>query len=77
MTREIDSRRADTIEAELELLMKTTETALDGVEPERKERIDKSALILSEPRRIRDLGHLAFYASKPCLVCGRDRTHIT
>jgi hypothetical protein len=45
------------------------------LEQDRKERIDKSALALSEPRRIRDLGHLAFVASKPCLVCGRNRAH--
>jgi hypothetical protein len=42
---------------------------------ERQERVDKSALALSEPRRVRDLGHLAFVASKPCLVCGRNRAH--
>jgi hypothetical protein len=42
---------------------------------ERQERIDKSALTLAEPRRIRDLGHLAFVASKPCLVCGKNRAH--
>jgi hypothetical protein len=45
------------------------------LEQERRERIDKSALVLSEPRRIRDLGHLAFVAAKPCLVCGRNRAH--
>lgn len=42
---------------------------------ERQERIDKSALALSEPKRLRDLGHLAFVASKPCLICGRNRAH--
>jgi hypothetical protein len=42
---------------------------------DRQERVDKSALLLSEPRRIRDLGHLAFVASKPCLVCGKNRAH--
>jgi DNA recombination protein Rad52 len=42
---------------------------------ERQDRIDKSRLALSEPRRERDLGHLAFVASKPCLICGRNRTH--
>lgn len=41
----------------------------------RRERIDKSALTLGEPRRIRDLGHLAFVGSKPCLVCGKNRAH--
>ena len=34
-------------------------------------KIDKSALTLSEPRRIRDKHHLKFVASQPCLVCGR------
>jgi hypothetical protein len=41
----------------------------------RQERVDKSALALSEPRRIRNSGHLAFVASKPCLICGRNRAH--
>ena len=45
------------------------------LDQDRKERIDKSALVLAEPRRIRDLGHLAFVAAKPCLVCGRNRAH--
>lgn len=41
----------------------------------RRERIDKSELALSEPRRIRNSGHLAFVASRPCLICGRNRAH--
>jgi len=32
-------------------------------------RIDKSALPLSEPRRLRDKEHLRFVASQPCLLC--------
>lgn len=42
---------------------------------ERSQRIDKSDLTISEPRRLRDLGHLAYVASKPCLICGRNRAH--
>ena len=42
---------------------------------ERRERVDKAALALSEPRRIRDPGHLASVAAKPCLICGRNRSH--
>jgi DNA recombination protein Rad52 len=42
---------------------------------DRQERIDKSALAQSEPKRIRNSGHLLFVASKPCLVCGRNRAH--
>lgn len=42
---------------------------------ERQERIDKAALTLSEPRRLRSSAHLAFVASRPCLICGRNRAH--
>ena len=35
-------------------------------------RIDKSALTIAEPKRIRDKAHLRFVASQPCLVCGRQ-----
>jgi hypothetical protein len=34
-------------------------------------KIDKAALMLSEPRRYRDKFHLGFVASQPCLLCGR------
>jgi ERF superfamily len=37
-------------------------------------RIQKSELILGEPRRHRDKAHLKFVASQPCLVCGRSPT---
>jgi Rad52/22 family double-strand break repair protein len=37
-----------------------------------RERIDKSALLLGEPKRIRDKQHLKFVAKQPCLVCGRQ-----
>ena len=33
--------------------------------------IDKSALMIPEPRRIRDRDHLKHVARQPCLVCGR------
>jgi ERF superfamily len=35
------------------------------------EAIDKSELLHSEPRRIRDKDHLRFVAKQSCLVCGR------
>ena len=35
-------------------------------------RIDKSALTIGEPKRIRDRAHLEFVASQPCLICGRQ-----
>jgi hypothetical protein len=37
--------------------------------------IDKSALPISAPRRIRDKDHLRYVASQPCLVCGRSPGH--
>lgn len=35
-------------------------------------KIDKSILTISEPKRLRDKGHLRFVAAHPCLVCGRQ-----
>ena len=35
-------------------------------------KIDKSALPIAEPKRLRDKAHLKFVASQPCLVCGRQ-----
>ena len=52
--------------------------ALDEAERlnrERQTRVDKSVLAVSEPARIRNSGHLAFVASRPCLICGRNRAH--
>ena len=37
--------------------------------------VDKSALPISAPRRVRDKDHLRFVASQPCLVCGRSPGH--
>ena len=33
--------------------------------------IDKSALAMPEPRRMRDRDHVRSIAQKPCLICGR------
>jgi ERF superfamily len=33
--------------------------------------IDKSALSIPEPRRVRDKAHVRFVSQQPCLVCGR------
>ena len=38
-------------------------------------KIDKSALTLSEPKRIRSKEHLRFVARQPCLICGRSPSH--
>ena len=39
-------------------------------------KIDKSALTISEPRRLRDKIHLEFVGSQPCLICGRSPADI-
>ena len=33
-------------------------------------KIDKSALAISEPKRVRSKAHLRFVATMPCVVCG-------
>ena len=40
--------------------------------PTRVKTIDKSALALPEPRRVRDREHLRYVTKQPCLVCGRQ-----
>ena len=55
----------------------TLPAQVDG--PGLRARIDKSELVLGEPRRIRDKDHLRYIASQPCVVCGRvpgDAHHI-
>src|SRR5262249_10170426 len=34
--------------------------------------IDKSQLVIAEPKRLRDKTHLKFVATQPCLICGRQ-----
>jgi len=35
-------------------------------------RVDKSLLVLPEPRRFRDKNHRKFVSKQPCLICGRQ-----
>ena len=55
--------------------------AKQNVEPrssssaEPRSKIDKSALALSEPRRVRSKEHLRFVAQQPCVICGRTPAH--
>ncbi len=37
--------------------------------------IDKSALPISAPRRVRNKEHLRYVAQQPCLICGRSPGH--
>jgi DNA recombination protein Rad52 len=39
------------------------------------EPVDKSALLLGAPKRIRDPEHLKFINTQPCLICGRAPVH--
>lgn len=40
-----------------------------------RQRVDKSALTISEPKRIRSKEHLKFVAGQPCVICGRKPSH--
>ena len=43
--------------------------------PKKRQRstvIDKSVLVLSEPRRVRDRDHVRYVATQACLICGRQ-----
>ena len=42
---------------------------------EAPDKIDKSVLTISEPKRHRCKEHLKFVAHQPCLVCGRSPSH--
>jgi hypothetical protein len=46
-------------------------TAQNGTEPTSIGTVDKSALMIAAPRRVRDSEHLEYVATLPCLVCGR------
>jgi hypothetical protein len=58
---------AETIQAK----MKPPAAQSAVVDDARLSRIDKSALMIAEPRRFRNKEHLRFVATKPCLICGR------
>ena len=40
-----------------------------------RQKVDKSVLTISEPKRFRCKEHLRFVASQPCLICGRSPSH--
>ena len=43
-----------------------------SIVPATPAKIDKSALAIAEPKRLRDKAHLKFVGSHPCLICGRQ-----
>ena len=70
-----DARRVeDAFRARLERLSaNTSEVVLksNATRSRRTKGVDKSALTLPEPRRVRDRAHLRSVAQKACLVCAR------
>ena len=40
-----------------------------------RQKIDKSVLTISEPKRLRSKEHLRYVAQQPCLICGRSPSH--
>ena len=50
-------------------------TPLNRDDTESPDKIDKSVLTISEPKRHRCKEHLKFVAQQPCLVCGRSPSH--
>ena len=50
----------------------TSSNALNGGG---RQKIDKSVLAISEPKRHRSREHLQYVAQQPCLICGRSPSH--
>ena len=44
-------------------------------DPVARQIIDKSALAINEPKRIRSKEHLRYVATQPCVICGRLPSH--
>lgn len=51
------------------------ENTAEADTPLAKSKVDKSALAISEPKRVRSKEHLRFVASHPCVICGRQPSH--
>jgi hypothetical protein len=64
-----ESERGSEIPAPKRKRGRPRKATTDQKQPHAK--IDKSALLLNEPKRRRDKQHLRFVASHPCLVCSR------
>jgi hypothetical protein len=54
---------------------KSSPEALTTSSANARRKVDKSALTISEPKRIRCKEHLRYVASQPCLICGRSPSH--
>jgi ERF superfamily protein len=71
-----DARRVeDAFQARLERLSASPSDAVpqrNAARSRRTKGVDKSALTLPEPRRVRDHEHLQSVAQKACLICGRQ-----
>jgi DNA recombination protein Rad52 len=58
--------------ASSEDIQATSSQALNGGA---RQKIDKSVLTISEPKRHRSKEHLQYVAQQPCVICGRSPTH--
>jgi hypothetical protein len=53
----------------------TEERSLHAHNGGNRQKIDKSLLTISEPKRHRSKEHLKYVAQQPCLICGRSPSH--
>jgi hypothetical protein len=53
----------------------TQETSSQALNGGSRQKIDKSVLTISEPKRHRSKEHLQYVAQQPCLICGRSPSH--
>lgn len=57
--------------ADVSLAEGKTDRARSSNKRSRSKGVDKTVLMLSEPRRVRDRDHVRYVATQSCLVCGR------
>jgi hypothetical protein len=67
----VETERTDGADRRVPGTAEGDEQSEDAPEPSHREAIDKSVLMLPEPRRVRDREHIRLVAAQPCLVCGR------
>jgi ERF superfamily len=68
---EVDVQDTASVERSAAQALEADQQSDDLNDPIHQKTIDKSALALAEPRRIRDRHHIRLVTRRPCLVCGR------
>src|SRR6516165_5537756 len=77
--RQLTPRRWRKFAAKLAVFPPESDAKADDVTPvlnaqslaEKPPQVDKTVLVLAEPRRIRDRDHIRHVIKQPCLICGR------